>query len=143
MPVVVPTPKHTPGPWSWVGNRLRAETPDPATSAVHSILDREGGYGFLGRALKDTQRELEADYPLIQAAPTVLEALQQLLAVCKAMDAEVQGDRPTEDEYQAALIYAQAAIALCGAEEATYQATPQAEERASTQARSAAKAELP
>jgi hypothetical protein len=125
MPVIIPTPKHTPGPWIWVDNTLRAETPDPETSAVHSILDRDGGYGFLGRSQKDTLRELDADYPLIQAAPTALEALQQLLAVCKAMDAEVQGDRPTEDEYQAALIYAEAAIDLCGAEQATYQATPE------------------
>jgi hypothetical protein len=126
MPVIVPTPKHTPGPWSWAGTTLSAETLDPETSAVHSILDRRGGYGFLGSALKHTLRELDADYALIQAAPTALEALQQLLAVCKAMDAEVQGDRPTEDEYQAAVIYAEAAIALCGAEQATYQATPEA-----------------
>ena len=45
------------------------------------------------------------------AAPDLLHALQRLHAVCVAMDLDNQQERPTEDEYQAAMALAAAAIA--------------------------------
>ena len=70
--------KHTPGPWMWNCNTLMPVNGDPATSAVHSILDAGGGYGYLGSATKDTTAELDADRLLIAAAPDLLAALQAL-----------------------------------------------------------------
>lgn len=65
---------HTPGPWAWDGNTLVPVHRDPALSAVHSILDAESGYGFLGSKPSDSLRELHADRRLIAAAPELLEA---------------------------------------------------------------------
>lgn len=70
---------HTPGPWVWDGNTLRPENPDPTQSAVHSILDSDGGYGFLGSHSRDTGAELEADRRLIERAPALLAALRRLV----------------------------------------------------------------
>jgi hypothetical protein len=67
--------RHTPGPWEWNGNTLRPAQPDPAASAVHSILDAEGGYGFLSSKPTQTIAELDADRALIAAAPDLLAAL--------------------------------------------------------------------
>jgi len=45
------------------------------------------------------------------AAPETLEALRELLEVCIGMDAEQQGERPTEDRYQAAVAAAADSLA--------------------------------
>lgn len=39
----------------------------------------------------------------LSAAVQAMAALDELHRVCQAMDLERQGDRPTEDEYQAAM----------------------------------------
>ena len=72
--------KHTPGPWHWDGNTLMPVAGDPTTSAVHSILDAEGGYGYLGSKPADTLREIDACRRLIAAAPDLLDALQTVVA---------------------------------------------------------------
>ncbi len=96
---------HTPGPWHWDGNTLLPVHPDFNRSDVHSILSADGGYGFLGSKHSDTQRELEADRVLIQAAPQLLKALQCLLRDHEAVHGI--GDL----EMQPALYQARAAIA--------------------------------
>jgi hypothetical protein len=53
-----------------------------------------------------------ADKRVRDQAPTLLAALRQLVTVTKAMDCEQDGEKPTEQEYQAALAQAEAAIAL-------------------------------
>ena len=105
------TTRHTPGPWIWDGNTLRPEQPDPARSAVHSILDADGGFGFLGSDWRETLPELEADRRVIAAAPELLEALQRLHANMQAQDLESQAQRPTEADYLACMAAAAAAIA--------------------------------
>jgi len=72
--------RHTPGPWHWNGNTLLPVAGDFATSDVHSILDADGGYGYLGSKLSDTLAELDADRRLIAAAPDLLDALQVVVA---------------------------------------------------------------
>ena len=69
---------HTPGPWVWRDNTLAPEKPDFPRSNVHSILDAEGGYGFLGSDRHATADELEADRRLIAAAPDLLDALRRI-----------------------------------------------------------------
>ena len=73
------TTAHTPGPWEWDGNRLRPSNPDPNTSSVHSILDADGGFGFLGSDWRKTILELDACRAVIAAAPDLLEALQLIV----------------------------------------------------------------
>ena len=70
---------HTPGPWEWDGNTLRPSNPDPNTSSVHSILDADGGFGFLGSDCRKTIQELDACRAVIAAAPDLLEALQLIV----------------------------------------------------------------
>jgi hypothetical protein len=101
---------HTPGPWEWDGNTLRPANLDPSRSAVHSILDAEGGYGFLGSDRHATSAELDADRRLIAAAPELLAELKNLLKVCVDMDAENDNEKPTEAEYIAAIQSAAKAI---------------------------------
>lgn len=72
------THSHTPGPWMWSDNRLGPVNPNLAASNVHSILDAEGGYGFLGSDVQKTIAELDADRVLIAAAPCMLAMLQEL-----------------------------------------------------------------
>lgn len=50
---------------------------------------------------------------MIRSRAQLLEALRELHSVCVRMDAEFQDARPTEEEYQAAM--AGAAAALAGA----------------------------
>lgn len=39
--------RHTPGPWAWADDyTLCPVDPDPARSAVHTIISPEGAYGF-------------------------------------------------------------------------------------------------
>ncbi len=59
---------HTPTPWRWEGNTLLPVECDPSVSAVYSILDADGGYGFLGSDVKATARELETDRAFIVLA---------------------------------------------------------------------------
>ena len=74
--VPAPTTIHTPGPWAWQGYALRAATPDPESSAVHTILAMEcSGSGYLASDPAGTSAELLADHRLIAAAPTMFEAL--------------------------------------------------------------------
>jgi len=75
------TATHTPGPWTWSDNCLHPVKQDPIKSAVHSILDAEGGYGFVGSKVADTLAELDADRLLIAAAPELLEALRKMVAI--------------------------------------------------------------
>lgn len=70
------TARHTPGPWIWDDNTLRPANPNPDTSSVRSILDAEGGYGFMFSDVNQTWAELDADRVLIAAAPDMLAALQ-------------------------------------------------------------------
>jgi hypothetical protein len=70
--------QHTPGPWVWDGRTLHPANRDPNTSHVHSILDAEGGYGFLASKPTDTLAELDADRALIAAAPVLFDALETL-----------------------------------------------------------------
>lgn len=95
---------HTPGPWQWRGYTLEPVTKDPATSAVHSILDAEGGYGFLGSNSSDTNAELAADHRLIAAAPDLLTALQALARRFRTCC-------PAETPHDDALLLAERAIA--------------------------------
>lgn len=84
------TVQHTPGPWHWDGNTLMPVNPDPSKSHVHTILDADGGYGFLGSANAKTLAELDADRALLAAAPDLLEALQQLLHATHAQCVTLQ-----------------------------------------------------
>lgn len=72
--------RHTPGPWMWTGNMLHPVERDPKLSDVHSILDADGGYGFLASKPTATLAELNADRALIAAAPDLLEACVAYLA---------------------------------------------------------------
>jgi hypothetical protein len=72
--------EHTPGPWKWSGGRLVPLAPEPEQFHVHTILEREGGSGFLCSDWRLTQAELDADYRVIEAAPVMLEALRQCYA---------------------------------------------------------------
>lgn len=69
---------HTPGPWAWQGNRLGPVNKDPAAGHVHSILDAEGGHGYMCSKLSNTLAQLDADYLLIAAAPELLAVCQRL-----------------------------------------------------------------
>ena len=69
---------HTPGHWAWHGYSLRAVTPNPEGSAVHTILEMEcSGSGYLASDLAATTAELDADHRLIVAAPVLHAALVQ------------------------------------------------------------------
>lgn len=54
---------------------------------------------------------LHAPQPAPWARATVARQLRRLVDVCEGMDLEQQNQRPTEDEYQAALADARAALA--------------------------------
>lgn len=110
-PTAATAARHTPGPWIWDGNTLQPEQRDPERSQVHTILDAEGGCGFLGSDWRETVTELDADRQLIAAAPELLEALKRLHANMTSQDLERQAARPTEDEYLACMAAAAAAIA--------------------------------
>lgn len=72
-------PLHTPGPWRWHGRSLRAVTQDPHTSAVHTILEAEGGSGYLMSDHHNTHREIDACMRVIEQAPVMLGLLQELM----------------------------------------------------------------
>ena len=74
---------HTPGPWVWDDRSLHPAVRNPDTCNVHSILDAEGGYGFIGGDNKACIAELEADYRLIAAAPDLLDAA---IVACQMLD---------------------------------------------------------
>ena len=73
--------QYTPGPWQWSGNTLEPVDKDPSRSAVYSILDREGGFGFMASNHQDTCAELEANYALIAVAPEMFEILKVVARV--------------------------------------------------------------
>ena len=97
---------HTPGPWVWDDRSLRPVVRDPDTCNVHSILDAEGGYGFIGGDNKACMAELEADYRLIAAAPDLLMALKLAFQHLNG-----GGDSLNALEHAAAFRAARAAIA--------------------------------
>lgn len=101
MPYFPPRHPYTAGPWCWHDNSLRPLNPDPQHSAVHTILQREGGSGYLGSKPSDTLRELDATLDVIQRAPALLEALRQLHAVCEALDAATPRNPQTASAYLA------------------------------------------
>ena len=68
---------HTPGPWAWSHDTLYPVNRDPNSSAVHSILEAGGGYGYIGSNLAQTLAELDADRRLIASAPDLLEFAQE------------------------------------------------------------------
>ena len=70
--------QHPPGPWHWEGNRLGPVVKDPDAGHVYSILDAEGGHGYLMSKPRDTLAQLDADYRLIAAAPLLLAVCQRL-----------------------------------------------------------------
>ena len=71
---------HTPGPWKWDGYSLRPVNPDPDTHAVHTILEVDNfAYGFIASELAATIAEDNANRALIEAAPTMLDALHMAL----------------------------------------------------------------
>lgn len=72
-----PDDAFTPGPWHWDGAALRAVTPNPEGSAVHTILEREGGCGYLGSDWQATLAELDADFTLIAAVTELLDAARK------------------------------------------------------------------
>ena len=48
----------------------------------------------------------------LDQANMLLDALRKLLSTVRAMDAELDGDKPSEEQYQAALAQADGVIAL-------------------------------
>ena len=46
----------------------------------------------------------------VEPAHQLRAALERLVAVCKAMDCEIDGERPSEEEYRVALAEAEAAL---------------------------------
>lgn len=99
--------RFTPGPWHWQGNTLAPVHRNPAESDVHSILEYDGGYGFINSSVKATCAELEVDRALIAAAPELFTTLQTMLTIVRAMDCEVHAKRPSEHTYQSILAQAE------------------------------------
>lgn len=96
------TAAHTPGPWK-VGNPTGFVNQigiEPAIGCAYGAGD-----------------EVLANARLIAVAPDLLQVLRELHRVCLDMDLEIQTDRPTEAEYQAAM--AAAASVLAGIRETT------------------------
>lgn len=66
---------HTPGPWQWVDDyTLRPALLNPDQSSTHTILSRDGAYGFVGADPRDVESEFAANRALIEAAPDLLDA---------------------------------------------------------------------
>lgn len=86
--------RHTPGPWHWEGRTLAPVNRDPSTSYVYSILDAEGGYGFLGSTPHKTTTEIDACFKVIAAAPNMLAALHKARA-CILIDRTALADSHT------------------------------------------------
>lgn len=99
--------QHTPGPLSAV----RA-----TQGGDYAVKDRDNN--IVAECFEDIREqgesaieEAKANATLYAAAPELLEALTTLRAVARSMEAERDSEKPTEDEYQAALVAADAAIA--------------------------------
>ena len=94
--------KHTPGPW-------KATKFNPATGEIDDCyLYVEPGISVIERKVKGRDQHDTANARLIAAAPDLLEALEELLAVA------VQYDLPLSDPER---IKARAAIARARGEE--------------------------
>lgn len=107
---------HTPGPWT-KSNRL--EGPFWHIYSDHTVGGEKckqgkqavaAVYGEGKRGAKAYAEMFEANARLIATAPALLGALLKLHRVCVAMDLKNQMERPTEEEYQAAIAGAAAAI---------------------------------
>ncbi len=70
---------------------------------MHSILDRDGGHGFMGSAHQATLDELDACYRLIEAAPMLLQALYALHRSCASRAPSRQSDPLSDESHAAAL----------------------------------------
>ena len=108
---------HTPGPWIAVANPMRNDS----MFVVRDIPAEPypgGGGAFPG---EPPRMQLPpaichsgmpaADARLIAAAPDLLAALAVLHRMCRDCDLEVDAERPTEEQYCAAMDAAEAAMA--------------------------------
>ena len=74
---------------------------DPAAIEAAFAADEEAS------AAPQRQRIEFAGPEPVEPAHQLRAALQRLVDVCKAMDAEIDGPRPSDDEYRAALAAAE------------------------------------
>lgn len=100
------TAKHTPGPWAMDDRQ--------AGDCYAYVLPESGG--ILSKICRvdisgDSYGQSIADARLIAAAPDLLEALQALFANMLAQDLANEAKRPTEGEFIACMVAANAAIA--------------------------------
>ena len=87
---------HTPGPWSVFTDVNGLHYVSAGKKCIHE---------FSGAVKIDDAR-------LIAASPDLPKALRELHRVCVGMDLENQMERPTEEEYLAAVAGAEAALQL-------------------------------
>lgn len=104
--------RHTPGPWHATASCEGL----PLTRIGYAMRGVGGGYDSHCIALlsvsQGSDEQTNANARLIAAAPELLEALQALHAICRDCDLEEgQQERPTEEQYVAAMERAEAAIA--------------------------------
>ena len=72
--------QHTPGPWHWVGTRLKP-VDEGQSPVIGTILDDSGAMVYREAShVKHAVDECEANRRLIAAAPDLLEALELLMA---------------------------------------------------------------
>ena len=70
------TSKHTPGPWKWEGsNNCHGDTTTWLEPAVLQIYESHGG----------GMTPDEADARVIEAAPALVDAVEELIGVCEAV----------------------------------------------------------
>jgi hypothetical protein len=113
----MPEPKHTPGPWRWTPedtrdkDKLTGANGEPVLSPVsgwdkRDLGIRTGKWGL--PQIDDGGKNASANAHLIAAAPDLLKALTDLIAVCEP-NIYPQPDKP--DSPWAKLQAARAAIA--------------------------------
>jgi len=75
--------KHTPGEWLSAGGIVYALSEDDSVGKVSRFMAQvSGGYERWGVPINP--EELAANIALMRAAPCLLEALEEMLAVCPA-----------------------------------------------------------
>jgi hypothetical protein len=97
---------HTPGPW----HASSSGEGQPLNRIGYAMRGVGGGYDSRCIALLSVSERddevVSANARLMAAAPELLANLKKLLAVCVAMDAEQDNERPDEADYQAAIVSA-------------------------------------